>query len=71
MSNQYVQRRQRLQALYDQVNQGGSWMTIAEGDEEPLYTGMMGSFTVTRVARDGSFWLFCFTSRLGMIRGSR
>ena len=34
MSKLIDQERNRLQALFDPFNQGGSWMTLAEGGQE-------------------------------------
>ena len=44
------QEKTRLQALFDPFNERGSWMTLAEGSEEPIWLGIMEGFTVTRVA---------------------
>ncbi len=48
---------ERLQALFDVFNKEGSFMTLAEGDEEPIMLYLVDSFLVTRVAGD-AFWLF-------------
>ncbi|MDE0180269.1 MAG: hypothetical protein OXL39_02920 [Caldilineaceae bacterium] len=58
MSEIVEQKRQRLQALFDQFNEGGSTMTLAYEDEdlEPVDLGLMDSFMVTRVDGD-AFWV--------------
>ncbi len=49
--------KERLQALFAPFNDAGSFMTMAEGEEEPLMLDLVDSFIVTRA--DGeSFWLF-------------
>ena len=48
---------ERLQALFTVFNEGGSFMTMAEGDEEPIMLDLVDSYLVTRAAGD-SFWLF-------------
>lgn len=42
--------KSRLQALFDPFNEKGSWMTMREGNDEPLEFGLIDSYTVTRVA---------------------
>lgn len=48
---------ERLQALFDVFNKEGSFMTLAEGDEEPIMLYLVDSFLVTR-AVGSAFWLF-------------
>ncbi|MCY4091430.1 MAG: hypothetical protein OXF62_11480 [Caldilineaceae bacterium] len=48
---------ERLQALFEPFNKHGAFMTLAEGDEDPLYLDLVDSFIVTRAA-GGAFWLF-------------
>lgn len=48
---------ERLQALFDPFNEAGAFMTLAEGDEEPIMLDVVDSFLVTRAAGD-AFWLF-------------
>ncbi len=48
---------ERLQALFDLFNREGSYMTMAEDDEEPIMLDLVDSFLVTRAAGD-AFWLF-------------
>ncbi len=50
MSKLIDQEKRRLQALFDPFNEGGSWMTLAEGREQPIRLGVIDSYTVTRVA---------------------
>ena len=61
------QEKTQLQALFDPFNQRGSWMTLAEGREQPMRLGIMEGYTVTRVAPQFDtrgnvthveFWLF-------------
>ena len=61
------QEKARLQALFDPFNERGSWMSLAEGREQPLRLGIMEGYLVTRVAphfdAGGNvtrvdFWLF-------------
>ena len=56
MSDLIDQNRQRLQALFDPFNKGGSWMTLAEGEEAPLPLGIIDGYTVTRVT-GADFWV--------------
>ena len=67
MNELVKQERTRLQALFDPFNQGGSWMTLAEGREKPMRLGIMEGYRVTRVAPQFDtggnvthvdFWLF-------------
>ncbi len=44
------QEKARLQALFDPFNERGSWMTLAEGREQPMRLGIMEGYLVTRVA---------------------
>ena len=39
MSELIDQERNRLQALFDPFNRDGSWMTLAEGRQEPIPVG--------------------------------
>ncbi len=50
MSELIDPERSRLQALFDPFNRDGSWMTLAEGRQEPIPLGVIDSYTVTRVA---------------------
>ena len=61
------QEKTQLQALFDPFNERGSWMTLAEGREQPLRLGIMEGYLVTRVAphfdtqgnvTQVDFWLF-------------
>ena len=61
------QEKARLQALFDPFNERGSWMTLAEGREQPMRLGIMEGYLVTRVAprfdtrgdvTHVDFWLF-------------
>ncbi len=54
MSTAYIRR---LQALVDPFNEAGAFMTLADGDEEPIMLDLVDSFLVTRAAGD-AFWLF-------------
>lgn len=40
----------RLQKLFDEFNEKGSWMEMREGEDEPLEFGLIDSYIVTRVA---------------------
>ena len=44
------QEKRRRQALFDPFNRGGSWMTLAEGRQEPIPLGVIDGYAVTRVA---------------------
>ncbi len=61
------QEKTQLQALFDPFNERGSWMSLAEGREQPMRLGIMEGCTVTRVAPQFDtrgnvthveFWLF-------------
>ncbi len=61
------QEKTQLQGLFDPFNERGSWMSLAEGREQPLRLGIMEGYLVTRVAphfdAGGNvtrvdFWLF-------------
>ncbi len=61
------QEKMLLQALFDPFNRDGSWMTLAEGRQEPVPLGVIDSYTVLRVAphfdargnvTKVDFWLF-------------
>jgi hypothetical protein len=45
-----AEERARLQGLFDQFNENGSWMQMREGKDAPLEFGLIDSYTVTRVA---------------------
>lgn len=50
-------KRRRLQELFDQFNEGGSWMRVDFRDGcEPVQMGLQDSYRVTRVD-ENSFWL--------------
>ena len=40
----------RLQALFDEFNEEGSWMEMREGKDDPLEFGLIDGYIVTRVA---------------------
>lgn len=42
--------KNRLQALFEPFNAGGSWMTLAENNYKTVRLGLVDGFTVTRVA---------------------
>lgn len=45
-----AEEKARLQGLFDQFNENGSWMEMREGKDGPLEFGLIDSYTVTRVA---------------------
>ena len=45
-----AQEKARLQALFDEFNRDGSFIVLREARSEPLYLGLVDSYTVTRVA---------------------
>lgn len=49
--NEFIaSEKAKLQALFDGFNEKGSWMTMTEGNDDPLEFGLIDSYLVTRVA---------------------
>ena len=67
MDEYIAHEKARLQALFNQFNQDGSWISVADEGSEPIRLGLFDSYTVTRVAphfnaagtvKHVNFWLY-------------